>query len=238
MKSWKTLPQKTDNYVLDGVSLLHRATWKTGDSYGTIAESYADITVCRYGLATVVFDGYSGPSIKDNTHQWRARVVHFIAETEFVGEKDDFMSRASNKHRLIELMTYELKNKWCSVINASGDADVDIVKTLVESSHSQSTTMIGEDTDLLILSLHYADTHAKDLYYRSDKAEVTQVYDITELKTILEKDLCTQLLFIHAFTGCDATSRIFGVGKKTAFQKIVQGDPTVKQRANTFILQN
>jgi hypothetical protein len=46
----------TDCYVLDGGSLLHRLPWDKGDSYGTIAESYAEFTVRNYGLATVVFD--------------------------------------------------------------------------------------------------------------------------------------------------------------------------------------
>ena len=79
---------KTDCYVLDGGSLLHRLPWKKGDSYNAIAESYADFTVRHYGLATVVFDGYGeGPSIKDNTHQRRGQNLHpivsFTAETVF-----------------------------------------------------------------------------------------------------------------------------------------------------------
>ena len=41
----------------------------------------ADFTIRHYGLATMVFDGYGAPSIKDNTHQRRSmnvhRVVHF-----------------------------------------------------------------------------------------------------------------------------------------------------------------
>ena len=32
------------------------------------------------------------------------------------------------------------------------------------------------------------------------------------------------MLFAHAFSGCDTTSRIFGVGKKTIFQKLVNGN--------------
>ena len=60
--------------MLDGGSLLHRLPRKTGDSYGAIAESYADFTVRHYGQATVVFDGYDeGPSIKDNMHQRRGK---------------------------------------------------------------------------------------------------------------------------------------------------------------------
>ena len=57
---------KTDCYVLDGGSLIHRLPWVKGDSYSAIAESYADLTVTHYGQARVVFDGYGEcPSIKD-----------------------------------------------------------------------------------------------------------------------------------------------------------------------------
>ena len=58
---------------------------------------------------------------------------------------------------------------FCSVINADGDADVDIVKAAVEESQKQSTTVIGEDTDLLVLLLLYADPDRRDLYFCSDK---------------------------------------------------------------------
>jgi hypothetical protein len=60
-----------DCYVLDGP----RALYFKGDSYGAIAESYAEFTVRNYGLATVVFDDENGAgaSIKDNIHQGRRR---------------------------------------------------------------------------------------------------------------------------------------------------------------------
>ena len=229
-----TVP-KTDHYVLDGGSLLHRLQWKTRDSYGTIAQSYADFTVRHYGLATVVFDGYGGgPSIKDNTHKRRGQnthpIVHFTEETEFSGrpKKDDFLSRDKNKEGLIALISSEMRKKGCNVINAPGDADVEIVKAAVQSSRTQSTTLIGEDTDLLILLLYYANVqeqNVKELYYRSDKTDTIKVYDINRLRVILGKDICSQLLFCHAFTGCDSTSRIFGIGKKTCFQKLVTKDP-------------
>jgi len=40
-------------------------------------------------------------------------------------------------------------------MNATGDADYYIVQAAVQASQLQSTTLIGEDTDLLILLLHY-----------------------------------------------------------------------------------
>lgn len=50
--------------------------------------------------------------------------------------------------------------------------------------------------------------------------------------------MCSQLLFIHALTGCDTTSRIFGVDKKNAFQKLVKGDTILRSRANAFAIPN
>ncbi len=238
---------ETESHVLDGGSLLHRIPWKRGQSYGEIAQSYADFTLRHYGSATtVVFDGYEeGPSIKDNTHQRRGHnshpIVHFIADTEFSGKKDEFMSRDANKQRLIQMITAELRRSGCDVINAPGDADVDIVKAAVEASLVHPTTLIGEDTDLLVLLLYYAQGDSKDLYFRSDKTKADgsfKVYDIKHLQEILGHDVCLQLMFIHAMTGCDTTSRIFTVGKKAAFQKLVKGDPVLQVCAGAFTVPN
>ena len=107
---------KTDRYVLDGGSLLHRIPWTRGDSYGKIAQIYADFTIQQYGSATtVVFDGYEEvPSIKDNTHQRRGHNIHpvvsFNAETVFSGKKEEFLSRDVNKKRLIQIISDKLRD--------------------------------------------------------------------------------------------------------------------------------
>ena len=115
---------------------------------------------------------------------------------------------------MIDLISEKLRGKGCEVIYAPGDADVQIVKAAVLSSLTRSTTLIGEDTDMLVLLLHYMQQANKDLYFRSDKANADKLYHINELKIVLGEELCSQLLFLHAYTGCDTTSRIFGVGKK------------------------
>jgi len=79
------------------------------------------------------------------------------------------------------------------------------------SLDSDTTTLIGEDTDLLVLLLYYAQGATMDLYFKSDRSKPDgsfKVYDINRLKDILGHDLCSQLLFIHAMTGCDTTSQI------------------------------
>src|SRR6218665_2890499 len=134
------LVPETEKYVLDGGSLLHRILWRKRESYCVIAQSYADFTVRQYAIGTtVVFDGYEqGPSIKDNTQLRRGQnmypVISFTAYTEFSGKKDEFLSIGSNKQKFIWLVSDALRKMDCIVMNAQGDADVDIVKAAVERS--------------------------------------------------------------------------------------------------------
>ena len=54
-----------------------------------------------------------------------------------------------------------------------------------------------------------------NLYFRSDKPKADgsiEVYHINRIQEVLGHDMCSQL----------RTSRIFGVGKKTAFQKLAK----------------
>ena len=103
----------------------------------------------------------------------------------------------------------------------------------------QSTTLIGIDTDLLVLLLYYAEEDGEDLYFRSDKnKEKKNVYDIKLLKRLISDDICSDLLFVHAFSGCDTTSRIFGVGKKSVFNKVTHVDSVLQASSRAFCTPN
>jgi hypothetical protein len=218
-------------YVLDGGSLIHRIPWSKGVTYDVIAGSYASFVIKRYGLATIVFDGYeSGLSIKDMTHIRRVTkmspTVVFTPDMLFRGQKEEFLSNKSNKQSMIKLIGKHLQLLGCTVLYAPGDADVDIVRTCMKSAMSKPTTLVGEDTDLLVLLLYLFDDSLNKIYFRSDvkrrnsdKPKV--VYDIQAISGAMHKDVVKSLLFIHAFTGSDTTSRIFNVGKQTVFRKVV-----------------
>ena len=127
------------------------------------------------------------------------------------------------------------------MVNAHGDADVDIVKTAVETSLQHTTTLIGEYTDLLVLLLYYAQGEVMNLYFRSDKPKADgtiEVYHIIRIQEVPVHEMCSQLMFIHAMTGSDTTSRIFGVGKKTAFKYLAKGDPVLRSCAIAFTIPN
>ena len=185
--------------------------------------------------AIIVFDGYiGGPNTKDTTHR-TSNKVNIAEGTKFVGKKEDFLSNLENKQSLINLISQRMKDRGCHVIQSKGDADVEIVKAAVSISSNKSTSVIGEDTDLLVLLLHHAPTsNDNKVYFYSDKVSPATVYDIKVMKKLLGYDVCSCLLFLHAFMGCDTTSAIFGIGKKLALHKVLKGNSVLKSCAKIF----
>ena len=110
--------------------------------------------------------------------------------------------------------------------------------SLRQQSMTKSTTLIGEDTDLLVLLLFKSQSVEKALYFRSDTSKDTKVHDINVLRNVLGSDVSKHLLFAHAFTGCDTMSRIYGMGKKPLIQKLIRGDPVLVNCAVQFCKQN
>ena len=69
-----------------------------------------------------------------------------------------------NKHALLQLISGRLREKGCLTIQAEGDAELEMVKAAVAMSAYKSITLIGEDTDLLVLLLYHAAANdCKDL---------------------------------------------------------------------------
>ena len=113
------------------------------------------------------------------------------------------------------------------------------MKALIETTRQKTAALIGEDTDLLILLLYHANANFKDLYFYSDiKSKETKVYHINCMKNLIGNELFAQLLFIHAFTGCDTTTCIFGIGKKSVFQKLLKGHSNLQSCVNIFVSPN
>ncbi|KAJ8890060.1 hypothetical protein PR048_009566 [Dryococelus australis] len=143
-----------------------------------------------------------------------------------------------NKQQLIKLISQEMLMFGCKVFQAEGDTDVDITRAAVISAQENSTTLIGEDTNLLVLLLHYAELYGKPLYFKSDNQSrcIPKVFNINNLKSILGSELCIHLFFLHAFTGCDSISRIYGVSKKTVLPKLLNGDRVLHSCVSAFTL--
>lgn len=65
------------------------------------------------------------------------------------------------------MISNELRERGCVVVNAPVYADVDIAMAPVKKSLQRTTTLIGDNTNLLVLLLHYAQGDSNGLYFKS-----------------------------------------------------------------------
>ena len=141
---WKTIgendPKVSDDtlYSLDSGSLLHKIPWKKWQTFDSICQSYVNHVLRYYGpRATVVFDGYHGPSTKDTTHIHRTKgrksgLVKLSLNNKLTAKKKIFMLNQQNKQRFIELLSQQLQKANISVKHSDDDADLLIVQTALE----------------------------------------------------------------------------------------------------------
>ena len=56
---------------------------------------------------------------------------------------------------------------------------------------------------------------------------------VSSIRNKLGENICGNILFVHAFLGCDTTSRLFGIGKAAGL-KLVKENETLREQAEVF----
>ena len=99
--------------------------------------------------------------------------------------------------------------------------------------------MFPEDTDVLVLLINRSpEIESHDILFiphlkKSSKKKL-RIWPIKEVRTALGPELCKHLLFIHAFSGCDTTSRPYGMGKASVVKKVIH-DEELRTCASIFV---
>ena len=115
----------------------------------------------------------------------------------------------------------QLSASGISVMHSDGDADMDIVSSVITVTKTCLVTLFGEDTNTLILLLwHFNPSlhHPMHLHSNSSKTAV----DIKKSKQLLSDELTHLNLAIHTFCGCDITSRLHSVRSCTVLQNVLK----------------
>ena len=79
----------------------------------------------------------------------------------------------------------------------------------------RSVTIVGDDTDLLVLMLHHLSPSHHDIFLQT----ASKIINICTLQDPINPDVAASLLFLHAPTGCNTVSRQYGIGKVMAVGK-------------------
>lgn len=224
-------------YVLDGGALLQRLPWPNQTTYANLSSLYVQYILRHYGHAVVIFDGYgSGPSTKDETHQRRSSAKTIGAEIDFKPEmqltmkKKAFLANPRNKQKFLYFIGSELEKAGVDLHHSADDADYDIVSTACTIAKRTSVAVVGDDTDLLVLLLHHLSPRHHVVFLQT----TSKVINIRILQDHLPSSLTASLLFLHAITGCDTTSRPYSIGKVKAMAKC----HLLKDHARVFMKPN
>ena len=122
--------------------------------------------------------------------------------------------------------------------HVQGDADCVIVEVALLSAMEYATVLVGEDTDLLILHLFYVKSDMKDVFFSSTRASATRRWEIKRTQSCLGPNVCKNILFSHAFGGCNTTSRPFSVGKSVPVKRMQQKNKLFENGAKVFLRTN
>jgi 5'-3' exonuclease len=99
-------------------------------------------------------------------------------------------------------------------------------------------TVVGEDTDVLVLLLFHSPL-TSHIIYRSDKSAKypQRCWDIQKTQDVLGQSVLSVLPVMYALTGCDTTSRIFGIGKSAAIKK-ASNNTNIHDNCLAFLEEN
>ena len=127
---------------------------------------------------TVVFDNYDGnSSTKNHTHIRRTGVlgsfIESTSKTVFSSSKKTFLSNYSKKQRFIDMVASKVTENNILVKHSSGDADYLIALTALEKLKSSNVVCITNDTNVLVLLLHYAESSQFNLYLEASSSNAT-----------------------------------------------------------------
>ena len=107
---------------------------------------------------------------------------------------------------------------------------------LLHASHAgkegySSVMICSEDTDVFIMSIAFADEIASSLYIKCGGRNRTKVINVNRVANAFCRDVCTAVIGMHAYTGCDSVSAFAGRGKAQALKLVISD----KQTRETFI---
>ena len=227
---WNEKNMEPDVVIIDGNEKLYQIAWpKTGTvrhllhNFRRAAEGQ-----CR---TIVIFDRYDERSIKTLERVRRAGTalcpkLKLTVETALPA-RDAIMKNSHNKEELIKIICNENVSPTVQMLWEGNseykheEADCNIIaviKSLIEpDKHIQ---VVADDTDIFALLVFFCGKwqHAVQL---SMKKSDGRVIDINATTDQLGRK-SSHLLAVHALSGCDTVSYMFGKGKTSAVSRMME----------------
>jgi hypothetical protein len=229
------------HHVIDGGSLLHRVVWIPSGTFFDVVQQYIEYIRRHYGYkCTIVFDGYcNGPSVKDSEHMRRAKKscpdIDVREHNPVYSNQSAFLMNSANKQAFVFMLARHLQMQNYDVQHAVDDADTLIVRVAIELATKQESTVVvvADDTDVLVLLLYHFSNEMSDIYMMSEMARKrtarVALSSVRSIRNDIGERAARQLLVIHAISGCDSTSALYGHGKAGVFRTVINKQDSIVQ---------
>ncbi|KAJ8668754.1 hypothetical protein QAD02_000013 [Eretmocerus hayati] len=228
-------------YVIDGGWLLHQISWPHSTKFSSIFEIYKNYIINRFGReAIVIFDGYSNEIIGTKSYErYRRREKNVGADIEIDDDRlcslhqKQFLLNIANKYKFVHKLSSYLQGHGLEVSIAAEDADAFIVSTAIRIKREkmEPVAIVGNDVDLLVLSVAMADDEI--FFLKKSTGKNPQVLYSTSRNNARK----SYILFAHAFAGCDTTSALFNQGK-LQIVSLLENDAKLREEVAIFMKPN
>ena len=151
--------------------------------------------------------------------------IEFSLENKLLCKKPVYLSNPSNKQAFVNALAKSLQDAGHEVVQSPDDADLEqLFKLAHHEVGSGDTMLVGDDTDLLVLLIHYFKSELQNtennlFMFRPSSNSCIDVRKVVEK---FPKSIVDQILFIHAASGCDTVSGLAGIGKKKLMKSILK----------------
>ncbi|XP_061915901.1 uncharacterized protein LOC133658193 [Entelurus aequoreus] len=88
----------------------------------------------------------------------------------------------------------------------------------------QTVVIKSPDTDVAVIAVSLQRALQCSLYFFTGVGNRTRIIDVAKVAAALGNSVCSALIGIHTFTGCDSTSAFHGKGKRKTFSLACQKD--------------
>ena len=174
----------------------------------------------------IVFDGYLTSSTKDNRRLKRCpfkSMKQSVEPGQKLGCKNQvFLANPENKQDFISMLSESLRRVGYNVLECERDADLEIVETSIDALRQKPVVMIGDDTDLLVLSVFYTNEIQCNQKLFMMRPSSDTIIDIEKVVAGQPSHVINNILTIHAMSGCDTKSALAGIGKKRLIKSAVK----------------
>ena len=99
----------------------------------------------------------------------------------------------------------------------------------MKKAMKKDTIIIADDTDILALAVHYLEELNPPKNVHMSRTSSNTYADLKTVQNSISKPVRSQILSIHAISGCDTVSQLYGIGKDKLFKQMCKNPDKTNQ---------